>query len=105
MDNYEPILVNPGLLDTAERLFRLRLTNDPDNRSILHALSQVYRKQGKLDEAAVTLERLLQLDPDDQQARYMHAILAGAELPDLSGLHPAPFALFKDFLPTAFHDM
>jgi len=102
--NNEPLYVHPELLDNAERMFTKRLTSDPDNTGLLRGLAQVLRKQGKLDQAVAILERLARLDPADEESRYTHAILSGAEIPALSGIRPALFDLRKNFLPREFHE-
>jgi Rps23 Pro-64 3,4-dihydroxylase Tpa1-like proline 4-hydroxylase len=105
MPNPEPIFVDDALLRQAEQLCKLRLTNDPDNRSLLSSLGKVYRKQGKLDDARAIYERLTRLDPEDRESAYMHAVLAGIDVPaPPPGIHPAPFVLLKNFLPSALHE-
>jgi len=103
--NPEPLLVTDALLQKAEQLCKLRLAKDPDNRNALASLAQVYRKQGNLSEARALYKRLTVLNPEDQEAAYRHAILAGTEVPVLpAGIRPAPFVFLKDFLPRSFHE-
>src|SRR5947208_3381056 len=105
MTNPEPLFVDDALLRRAEQLCQLRLANDPDNRTLLASLAKIYRKQGKLTEATTLYRRLTVLDPDDGEAAYMCAVLAGTDVPaPPAGLHPAPFVLLKDFLPNSFHE-
>jgi hypothetical protein len=103
--NPEPLLVTDDLLAKAEQVCRRRLANDPDNRTVLASLAQTCRKQGKLSEATTLYQRLSHLDPEDRVAAYMHAVLAGGDVPEMpAGLRPAPFVLLKDFLPRSFHE-
>lgn len=100
-ENDEPIFVNPVLLDSAEALFRKRLALQPDDKNSLLALVQVHRKQGKIAEAQQLLERLLHLEPKNEEAIYLYAVLSGAEPPFVT--RPAPFVFMKDFLDQDFH--
>lgn len=102
LPNPEPLFVSDALLEQAERMCRRRLANDPNNRTVLASLAQICRKQGNLSEATTLYERLSLLEPQDEEAAYMHAILAGAGVP--SCFRPAPFVFLKDFLPSSFHD-
>src|SRR5438270_12337165 len=96
--NLEPLLASNALLQQAEQKCRRRLANDPDNQTVLASLGQVYRKQGNLTEAATIYRRLTLLNPEDQEAAYMHAILSGTAVPDMPpGIHPAPFVFLRDF--------
>ncbi len=104
-NNEEPLFVHPVLLRRAEELRKQRLQSDPDDCGVLRSLADVYRKQGKLSEAAVVLNRLCQLDPRDQEAGYLEAILGGKNLPAPPlGIRPAPFVMLPGFLPQTFHD-
>ena len=69
------------LLDQAEEVCRKRLLKDPGNREAGHSLGKVLRKQGKLDEAAAIYARLAEADPEDREARYLHAIFSGIDWP------------------------
>jgi hypothetical protein len=103
--NPEPMLVSSALLEKAEQVCRRRLANDPNNRTVLSSLAQICRKQGNLTEAAELYRRLTCLNPEDRQAGYTHAILAGTEVPTgLTGIRPAPFVFMKDFVPRNFHE-
>jgi Rps23 Pro-64 3,4-dihydroxylase Tpa1-like proline 4-hydroxylase len=105
MTNLEPLFVDDALLLQGEQLCTLRLAKDPDNRAFLASLGKIYRKQGKLAEATTVYARLTQLDAEDREAAYMHAVLAGTEVPlPPPGIHPAPFVLLKDYLPQSFHE-
>jgi SM-20-related protein len=103
--NPEPLLVDANLLRQAEQLCERQLAKNPENRPVLASLAKIYRKQGKLVEATGLYERLSRLDPDDREVAYMHAILAGTDVPPApAGIHPAPFVLIKDFLPSSFYE-
>jgi tetratricopeptide (TPR) repeat protein len=77
----EPFFVDAALLRNAEQACRKRLERDPNNRRIIRSLAEIYRKQGNLPEAGETYRRLAKLDPQDESAAYLHAVLAGRELP------------------------
>jgi len=102
LPNPEPLFVSDALLEQAEQMCRRRLANDPNNRTVLASLAQICRKQGNLSEATTLYERLSLLEPQDEEAKYMHAILAAGGVP--SCFRPAPFVFLKDFLPSSFHD-
>jgi hypothetical protein len=105
VSNLEPLLVDPQLLQQAEQLCQERLKSNPGNRALLCSLAEVYRKQGKLIDAAAVYDRLACLDPNDREAGYMHAVFGGPELPiGPKGIRAAPFVLFKNFLPPECHD-
>jgi len=104
-NNNEPLFVDPVLLQQAEQLCKKRLQNDPQNRASLRSLAEVYRKLGYLVEAAAAYERLFCLDPHDQEAGYLAAVLGGKDWTTApTGMRAAPFVLLRDFLPQAFHD-
>jgi len=103
--NNDPLFVDHLLLQQAQQLCTQRLKNDPENRTVLRSLAEVYRKLGNLPEAAAAYERLFHLDPQDQEAGYMQAVFGGKEwhLAPM-GIRAAPFVLLKDFLTGDFHD-
>ncbi len=103
--NPEPLLVSAALLEKAEAVCRRRLARDPDNRTALASLGQICRKQGNLAEATTLYERLSLLSPEDGEAQYVYAVLAGRDVPVLpAGVRPAPFVFLRDFLPRSFHE-
>jgi len=103
--SHEAFFVSDGLLQQAEQVCKRRLAQDPDNVGILASLGQNYRKQGNLAEAAIIYKRLTTLNPEDQVAAYVHAILAGTDVSVMpAGIRPAPFVLLKNFLPESFHE-
>jgi SM-20-related protein len=105
MDSFDPVFFNTALLGQAEQVCKQRLQRSPENRAVLRSLAEVCRKLGQLDEAATIYERLFQLDPQDQEAGYMHAVLAGKAWQTApKGIRAAPFVLLKNFLPPDFHD-
>src|SRR5262245_41607938 len=103
--NNDRLMVDTRLLLQAEQVCKQRLVTDPGNCTVLRSLAEIYRKQGKLDDAAAAYGRLFHLDPQDREAGYMQALMAGREWPTApTGIHAAPFVLLKDFLPRGFHD-
>ena len=103
--NNDSVCVDPVLLQQAENVCRLRLQSDPENRNVLRSLAEVYRKLGNLEEAAEVYSRLFRLDPADQDAGYLQAVLSGKEWPEAPpGTRAAPFVLLKGFLAAEFHD-
>lgn len=101
----EPLLIDSNLLQQAEQRCRQRLAADPDNRAARRSLAELCRKQGHLEEAAALYGRLFELDPQDQEAGYLSAVLGGTNSPiSPTGTRPAPFVLVKNFLPSDFHD-
>ena len=101
----DSLFIDPSLLHQAERHCRQRLQNDPQNRTILKSLAEVYRKLGSLDESAAIYAQIAESHHEDQEADYLRAVLQGANLPTApSGMRASPFALLKDFLSQEFHD-
>jgi cephalosporin hydroxylase len=102
----DSLLVDAALLRQAERRCEERLRAEPENREALRSLAEVYRKQGNLpDRAAAAYERLCQLNPEDREAGYLQALMAGKEWAEApAGIAAAPFVLTRDFLPRGFHD-
>jgi predicted 2-oxoglutarate/Fe(II)-dependent dioxygenase YbiX len=105
VQNREPLLVEAELLDQAERVWQRRLMRDGADATTHTALAQVYRKQGKLEDATTLYRHAMRLDPTNGETAYMLSVLSGAEVPDPpSGFRPAPFVLLKNFLPRDFHE-
>jgi hypothetical protein len=105
VQNHEPLFVSSALLEQAEQVCRRRLAKDPENLTVLSSLAQIYRKQGNLSDALPIYQRLTELNPQDLEAQYTHAILAGTNVPTgLAGVRPAPFVFMKNFLPASFHE-
>lgn len=101
----DSLITDAALLSQAEKLCKQRVEQAPENRAALRSLAEVYRKMGNLAGAATTYERLFSLDPQDQEAGYMQAVLGGKEWPHApDGVRAAPFVLLKGFLPREFHD-
>lgn len=95
-----------ALLEKATELTTARLVDDPSNGELLHKLAVLFRKQGRLAEAAEVYSRVLKCDPTDSAARYNDALLGSqnvaADVPP-SGKHAAPFVMIEDFLPPEEH--
>jgi hypothetical protein len=96
----ERALVSTVLLNRAERVCQQRLMRDRDNPAAHCALAQIYRKQGRLLDAAATYQRASRLNPSYSEADYMTAVLTGGPTPPInSGLQAVPFMVVEDFLP------
>ena len=102
----ESLLVANALLDRAEHACQRRLMRDRDNPAVHCALAQIYRKQGRLIDAAAAYTRAKRLAPWDREACYMSAVLAGtpAQVPP-AGVRPVPFVMLRDFLPRRVHGL
>jgi Rps23 Pro-64 3,4-dihydroxylase Tpa1-like proline 4-hydroxylase len=101
----EPLLIDSALLGQAEQRCRQRLAADPENGAAMRSLAELCRKQGNLEEAAALYGRLYERDPKDEDAAYLHSVLAGTTSPiSPTGTRPSPFMLLKNFLPQDFHD-
>jgi Rps23 Pro-64 3,4-dihydroxylase Tpa1-like proline 4-hydroxylase len=102
--NRDPIFVNTNLLEPAARTCEERLSRDPADRGVLRSLAEIYRKMGRVEESAGLYERLADSDPDDEESRYLSAVLGGRTWPAAPmGVCGSPFVLIRDFLPTDFH--
>jgi Rps23 Pro-64 3,4-dihydroxylase Tpa1-like proline 4-hydroxylase len=101
-------LMTPGgLLDRAEETLERSLATDPKNTAALRRLAIIRRSRGNLRDALETYGRLVELQPDDVKARYLHAVLSGKEPPPVvvpPGGWPAPFVRIEQFLTPAEHD-
>jgi Rps23 Pro-64 3,4-dihydroxylase Tpa1-like proline 4-hydroxylase len=107
-EDLAPAIVMPGgLLARAEQVLRRAVQADPASSAALRNLATVSRCCGNLREAADASRRLAELQPDDLQARYLHAVLSGQEPPPGAvprGAWPAPFVRIEGFLAPAEHD-
>lgn len=61
----------------AEERCRLRLAEQPDDTSALHELARICASEGRFEEALEQLSRLIELEPDNLEARLMASGLAG----------------------------
>jgi len=107
IESYATALQASGILEQAATVLENRLAAAPGDPQTLGTLGAIYRKQGRLPEAAATYDRLNALAPDNGYATFIRAVLKGEvppRLPADDALQPAPFALFHDFLPAAVHD-
>jgi Rps23 Pro-64 3,4-dihydroxylase Tpa1-like proline 4-hydroxylase len=103
--NLDPLITDTNLLRQAEQRCTRQLSADPENRAMLRSLAELYRKLANLEEAAALCGRLSRLDPNDQEAAYLHALLSGAPTPITpTGCRPTPFVWIKNFLPRDFHE-
>jgi Rps23 Pro-64 3,4-dihydroxylase Tpa1-like proline 4-hydroxylase len=106
-DVVSELMMRGGLLDRAEQTLERSLAAAPQNTAVLRRLAIIHRCKGKLPEALETYGRLVELQPDDVKARYLHAVLSGKEPPPVvispEGL-PAPFVRIEQFLTPAEHD-
>jgi hypothetical protein len=101
---WEPLVGDTRLLQLAEEHCKRQLHTDPENRIMLRSLAEVYRKKGDLEQSANLYGRLVGLDPQDQEAGYLHALLCGTLSPiSPTGCRPTPFVWLKNFLPRDFH--
>src|SRR2546430_1698474 len=97
--NNDPIFIDRDLLTQAERHCRERLQAEPENRKVLRSLAEVHRKLGNLSAAAAVYDRLYRLDPLEQDAGYLRAVMAGEECQTpLTGLRAAPFVRLTNWL-------
>jgi hypothetical protein len=103
--NPEAAFVSDTLLEQAEQRGHTRLASDPDNPTVLESLAEVYRKQGKLREAAALYERLAVLKPEDPHLAYTHAVLSGQPWSDRpANIQASAFVLLDNFLPQSLHE-
>lgn len=70
--NYGLILQKLGKREEAEAAFKRGLLINPNSSSNLYALGYLYFEQKRLKEAAPVLQRLLALDPENQQYQQMN---------------------------------
>ena len=70
--NYGLILQRLGKRTEAESAFKNGLKINPNSISNLYALGYLYFEQNRMNEAAPVLQRLVQLDPDNQQYQQLY---------------------------------
>src|SRR5579872_1426052 len=100
------VLVASALLDRAEDVCQRRLMRDRDNPSAHCAMAEIYRKQGRLIDAAAAYRRAALLSPASSDASRMAALLAGLPAPAAAGgVRSAPFMHIKDVLPSSARDV
>ena len=100
------VLMMPGgLLDRAEETLERSLATDPKNTAALRRLAIIRRCKGDLPGALQTYGRLVELQPDDVQALYLHAVLNSEEAPEVVSPGAAPFVRIEQFLTPAEHDV
>ena len=78
-----------------------------DNAGAHWARAEAYRGEGNLDAAMESYRCLLEQNPDNAAARYIHAILAGdapVEAPPDFMPRPVPFVVIDNFLSAEEHD-
>jgi hypothetical protein len=107
IESYAATLYASGILDSAASVLEQRLVADAANVETLNTLGAIYRKQGRLSDAARIYERVTTLAPGDAHARFLASVLNGQVPPALpdngDALQPAPFAFVENFLPAEFH--
>jgi len=69
-------------LNEAEQLVQKALTLEPDNAAYLDSLGWVYYRQGKLSEAAETLQQAFKLTPDPEIGAHWGIVLWHQNKPD-----------------------
>jgi Rps23 Pro-64 3,4-dihydroxylase Tpa1-like proline 4-hydroxylase len=102
--NTDALFVDDALLRQGEQFCRQRVDREPGNCAARRSLAEIYRKEGKLAQAAAAYEEVLRVEPDDAEAGYLHAVLSGGESArPPRGMCAAPFVLLRNFLPPDFH--
>ena len=97
----ETALHTTALYDQAASLLEKKLITDPNNKRLLGLLIDNARQRGRIQEAKAYCERLLCLEPDHTQARYLHAILHEKPLDiQLDNMRPTPFIRREGILNT-----
>lgn len=69
-------------LNEAEQLVQKALTIEPDNAAYLDSMGWVYYRQGKLNEAAETLQRAFKITPDPEVGAHWGIVLWHQNKPD-----------------------
>jgi hypothetical protein len=107
IESYATVLYESGILDHAATVLEGRLLQNETDPDTLSTLGEIYRKQGRLEEAAAVYTRVARFRPDDVRVRSLKAILTGEVPPQWAQeapRQPAPFVRVPDFLPQALHD-
>ncbi len=76
--NYGLILQQLGKRDEAELAFKRGLSINPNSTSNLYALGYLYFEQKRFKEAAPVLQRLLALEPENQQYQQIYSTIQQA---------------------------
>jgi tetratricopeptide (TPR) repeat protein len=69
-------------LDEAEQLVQKALNLEPDNAAYLDSMGWVYYRQGKLNQAAETLQRAFKITPDPEVGAHWGIVLWHQNKPD-----------------------
>jgi hypothetical protein len=105
IERYAEALYASGILNQAAAVLERRLSDDAHDVEALNTLGEIFRKQGRLSDAAGIYDRMAALATEDGRASRLRAIFNGSVPSDAGedALQPAPFVLLKDFLPRDLH--
>ena len=100
IDFSDGIAATDTLREQAEIFLRSKIQEEPENIEYLTKLTHIMREMGNQEEALRLLSKILELEPDNTEAKQLMAILE--RKPDLNpckkGLCPAPFLYIEEFL-------
>jgi predicted Zn-dependent protease len=100
IDFSDGIVAGDALRRNAILFIKSKLYQEPKNISYLVKLVQLLREQGLINQAIVVLERILKLEPNNEDAICLYSVLN--EDSDQSAcnkpLRPTPFFYLADFL-------
>jgi Rps23 Pro-64 3,4-dihydroxylase Tpa1-like proline 4-hydroxylase len=87
------------IVDALDIQLLKRLENQPAGIKNQWLLCDLYRRQGKIENAIKSLQYLMDFSSEKERASVLFAILAGADLPESTRTDFAYFYRIMDFLP------
>jgi len=93
-------LLDCGILERKEEGVVAALRTQPADPTLLRELAELQRNKGDLDAAALTLEMLEAVSPQDSLSARLGALLAGRTIPEDPAI-PTKFIRLREFLPQA----
>ena len=100
IDFSDGIVATDMLREQAEVFLRSKIHEEPENIKYLTKLAHIMREMGNQEEALRLLSKIVELEPDNTEAKQLIAILGRKPDTDFceKGLCPAPFLYIEEFL-------
>ncbi len=102
------LLIDSNILDKAVIALENKLKQNSDDLKTLKLLGGIYRQQGELLKSSSIYNKIHQLQPENQAAKYLRSLMSGTvskSYPPGKDCHPCPFVYLQNFLPKKQHSM